>query len=161
MQQLVTILDILWINWDRFGHCCHLNNLIRENCLETSGPLGKSKITLLMGSKLRWMKECRWMLIQKRQELCTGEALKIGRSDYVLSKDNSWRVLKIPTKTKEYLDYLKYCGPEWSWNRIIADSGWTGEEYSGYPPTVDQVIWKVIKILTPPDLFYQSCWYQP
>ena len=81
------------------------------------------------------------------------ETLKIGRFDYVLSKDSSWKVLKSSNKTKEYLDYLKYCGPEWSWDRVISDSGWTGENSSGYLPTVDHAIWAVTEMFTPPGLF--------
>lgn len=81
------------------------------------------------------------------------EKLKIGRFDYVLSKDSSWKVLKSSNKTKEYLDYLKYFGPEWTWDRTVSDSGWTGENSCGYLPTVDHAIWAVTEMFTQSGLF--------
>jgi len=81
------------------------------------------------------------------------EKLKIGRFDYVLSKDSSWKVLKSSNKTSEYMEYFKYSGPDWTWDRSVSDSGWTGENSSGYLPTVDHAIWAVTEMFTPAGLF--------
>ena len=32
--------------------------------------------------------------------------------------DSSWKVLKSCSETKEYLDYLKHCWPDWSGDRV-------------------------------------------
>ena len=85
------------------------------------------------------------------------EKLKIGRFDLLLSQHKGYKVLRSHSNTREYLEFMKYLGPQWSWDSniwepehvLVSACDWPGMEMRGYLPNAQHAMYALTDLFTP------------